>query len=138
MNTLALSLVRQAEGFRRFPYRDTVGKLTIGYGLNLDDRGVSEEEAELLATRYLIELERSLGLARPVFRTLSLTRQAALLSMTYNLGLSGALNFKRMWLALDYGRFDEAADEMLDSKWSEQVGNRAKKLAKIIAKDSLL
>ena len=30
------------------PYKDTVGKLTIGVGRNLDDVGIGEEEAEVL------------------------------------------------------------------------------------------
>ena len=33
------------EGYRQFPYRCTAGKLTIGYGFNLDDTGLSEPES---------------------------------------------------------------------------------------------
>ena len=33
------------EGFRSKPYSDTVGKLTIGYGRNLDDVGITRNEA---------------------------------------------------------------------------------------------
>ena len=40
--------LKRDEGFRSHPYRDTVGKLTIGYGRNLDDVGISEREAEQL------------------------------------------------------------------------------------------
>jgi lysozyme len=137
MNTVAVSLIKSGEGFRRFVYKCPAGKLTIGYGLNLEDRGVSEEEAEFLLHRYVVELERSMKLAKPVFATLSGTRQAALLSMAYNLGVNGLLGFKRMWAAIENGRFVTASAHALESKWAEQVGKRAERLAHIIATDHL-
>jgi len=36
------------EGLRLKPYKDSVGKLTIGIGRNLDDVGISKSEALLL------------------------------------------------------------------------------------------
>lgn len=57
--------LRNDEGVRFKPYRDTVGKLTIGVGRNLDDRGISPGEADyLLANDIRIvcdELDRRLG-----------------------------------------------------------------------------
>lgn len=46
MNLTALKeeLIRD-EGLRLKPYRDTVGKLTIGVGRNLDDVGITKDEA---------------------------------------------------------------------------------------------
>ena len=44
----ALRVLRQHEGLRLNPYRCPAGKLTIGYGRNLDDAGISEEEAEAM------------------------------------------------------------------------------------------
>ena len=45
MRELLMSMLKRHEGFRAFPYLDTVGKLTIGYGRNLSDVGISIEEA---------------------------------------------------------------------------------------------
>ena len=148
MNTLAIHLVKTAESFRRFAYDDATGKPlvpgdtikghpTIGYGLCLDTRGIPQEDAELLTTRYLVELERSLRVERPEFRNLSMTRQAVILDMAYNLGISGVLMFKKMWAEIGRAYFRAAADEMLDSKWAKQVGDRADRLASIMATDSL-
>lgn len=137
MNTIALHLVKKHEGFRRFPYKDTVGKLTIGYGLNLEDRGLPEEDAELLTIRYLVELERSLRVARPVFGILSPQRQAALLDMAYQLGLGGLLNFKRMWAAIENKEWARACFEALDSKWAKQTPKRAEAIALILRDDRL-
>ena len=43
-----IGMLKRHEGLRLKPYQDTIGKLTIGYGRNLDDRGISKEEAEYL------------------------------------------------------------------------------------------
>ena len=40
--------LKRHEGKRLFPYHCTANKLTIAYGRNLDDVGVTEEEAELM------------------------------------------------------------------------------------------
>jgi GH24 family phage-related lysozyme (muramidase) len=40
--------IKIEEGFRRFPYFDIEGNITIGYGRNLRSVGISEEEAEIL------------------------------------------------------------------------------------------
>ena len=36
---------RKHEGLRLYPYNCSEGKLTLGIGRNLDDRGITEEEA---------------------------------------------------------------------------------------------
>ena len=43
-----LRLLTRHEGRRPFPYLDTAGKLTIGVGRNLTDRGLSSAEIDLL------------------------------------------------------------------------------------------
>ncbi|MFD2234837.1 glycoside hydrolase family protein, partial [Phaeospirillum tilakii] len=45
--TLRADLIRD-ESLRLKPYRCPAGKLTIGIGRNLDDVGISREEAETL------------------------------------------------------------------------------------------
>ena len=46
--------------------------------------------------------------------------------------LGGLLRFKKMLLAVEKQDWDEAANQMLDSRWSKQVGNRSKELADIM------
>ena len=127
---LALSWIKEHEGLRLKPYRDTIGKLTIGYGRNLEDIGLSLEEAEALLrndlSRCEAELREVLG---ETYEALSPVRKAVLLDMIYNLGKSRFLGFKRMIAALKAGDFSRAAEEMLDSRWAAQVGRRAQFLA---------
>lgn len=118
------------EGLRLRPYRDTVGKLTIGVGRNLDDVGVSGDEARYLlhndVSRTLYELASHL----PWTTNLDLARRGVLANMAFNLGMAGLLGFKKMLRAVQNQRYLDAAREMLDSKWAAQVGDRATRLAK--------
>ncbi len=130
---LAKALLRRHEGMRLKPYRDTVGKLTIGYGRNLDDQGISEEEAAILLRNDLRRCEEELQeILGETYEKLSPARRAVLLDMIYNLGRSRFLSFRKFLAALKAGDFEQAAVEMLDSKWSRQVGRRAEELAKIM------
>ena len=128
MNKLEKTLARH-EGLRLKPYLDTVGKLTIGYGRNLDDNGISEEEA-LIMMRNDIAVSHAELSQYGWFRQLDEGRQGILINMHFNLGLPRLLTFRKMIAALDKGDYNEAAEQMLDSRWAEQVGNRAVELAR--------
>ncbi len=130
----ARRMIIEHEGLRLKPYRDSVGKLTIGVGRNLDDVGISEEEALSLLDHDIGNVLQ--GLERePVFHTLSELRRAVLTDMAFNLGLAGLKEFRLMYAALADADFERAAAEMLDSTWAGQVGRRAKRLAKMMAED---
>lgn len=124
--------LRRDEGVRLKPYRDTVGKLTLGVGRNIDDVGITSEEADYLLEndigRAMAELDRAL----PWWRGLSEARQRALLNMAFNLGLSRLLGFRGMLGALQAGDWGRAAAEALNSRWAGQVGARAQRLAEMI------
>ena len=40
--------IKSCEGYESHPYLDTVGKVTIGYGRNIGDNGISLEEAQIM------------------------------------------------------------------------------------------
>ncbi len=124
-----LADLKRAEGLRLKPYRDSVGKLTIGYGRNLDDVGISKAEAEALlgadAAVACAELDRAL----PWWRDLPEPAARGLANMVFNLGLPRLLKFSRMLAALKSGDYGAAAIEAMDSKWARQVGDRAERIA---------
>ncbi len=113
-------------------YRDSVGKMTIGVGRNLDDNGISKEEALHLLDNDLREITAELFAAYPWVSTLKVPRQDALIDMAFNLGLPRFGKFKKMLAALENQDYRVAALEMLDSKWARQVGNRAIELANMV------
>jgi lysozyme len=52
-----------------------------------------------------------------------------LVNMGFNLGPEGLLGFRRTLRAVEEGRYADAAEGMLRSKWARQVGARAVRLA---------
>lgn len=131
MESLVDMLIRH-EGLKLKPYRDTVGKLTIGVGRNLDDLGLTENEARYLLENDLGRVRAELDVALPWWRALDLPRQTVLQNMAFNLGLPRLLTFKRFLSALQQGDNQLAAGEMLASTWATQVHRRAVELAGIM------
>ena len=118
------------EGLRLKAYRDTVGKLTIGIGRNLDDVGIAVDEADYLLTNDIDRAVRGLVARYPAwFPKLDPVRQAVLTNMCFNLGLTRLAGFHRTLACVARGQYGEASDAMLQSKWADQVGQRAVELA---------
>lgn len=126
-------LLIKHEGLRLKSYVDTQGKTTIGVGRNLTDVGISSDEAMQLLTNDLTRIEQEAN-ALPWYGSLSPNRQNVILSMIFNMGFNGLLKFQGMISALTYANWNKAADEMLNSKWAAQVGQRALDLAELIRK----
>lgn len=127
--TLIEQLMRH-EGFRTKPYRCSAGKLTIGYGRNLDDKGITKAEAFMMLKNDIEEAYLDLIGELPWFHSLPQDKKDVLINMTFNLGINGLLKFKKMLDAVYRADYKRASIEMLDSKWAKQVGSRAIELAK--------
>ena len=112
------------EGRRLRIYVDTVGKQTIGVGRNIDDRGLSDDEVDhLLANDMAIgadDARRWLGDA--AWSKLGLARQAALADFSMNLGLTTLMEFRATRAKLLARDYAGAANNMLASRWANQVG----------------
>lgn len=116
------------EGVRTHPYTDTKGILTIGVGHNLE-RGLHPDVINLQLEKDIEETLEDLDRDLPEWRGFSKKRRVALADMMFNLGAKRFHGFVKMRKALKLQDFDKAAEEMLDSKWSRQVGARAERLA---------
>ncbi len=128
MSRLHEMLIRH-EGLRLKPYRDTVGKLTIGVGRNLDDVGITREEALMLLDNDIAKVRREVNRAFRWFAQLNLVRKNVVLNMVFNIGLPRFRQFKKTIAAIKAKDWEEAASQMLDSRWARQVGRRARELA---------
>ena len=122
---ILLEQLKDFEGLELKAYQCTAGKTTIGLGRNLDDYGITEEEAYYLAKNNINELEDELDRAIPWWRQLDDARQRALINLSYNVGTTTLLKFKKSLQYLEDGSYEEAAKEVLDSRWADQVGRRA-------------
>lgn len=124
----ALEELKIDEGYRQFVYKDTRGILTVGFGRNLESRGIDPEESHYLLRNDILHVLKTLT-ELDCWDSLSEARQAVLVNMAVNLGVKGLLGFQKMLKALREGDYDEAAREMLDSRWTQQVGKRALRLS---------
>lgn len=132
MRDALVAQIQKHEGLRLKPYHCTAGKLTIGYGRNLEDVGIDVEEAEFLLRKDLARVENECLHAFPWFAELSEARQDVILNMCFNLGLAGLKKFKKFLKAAEMGAYETAAHEMMDSDWAEQVKGRATELAQMM------
>ena len=117
------------EGIRLKPYKDTVGKITIGIGRNLTDNGISKIEALIMLDADIHEATKDCRKYIEFFDALDEVRQRVLIDMAFNMGIHGLLGFKATLAAIKRGDYGEAADRMTESKWADQVGRRAHRLA---------
>jgi len=121
------------EGLELKPYRCTAEKLTIGVGRNIEDRGITEDEARYLLKNDIKIVEDELLEKKPVVAGLDSVRQRVLVDMGFNLGIPTLLKFQNMWNAIEEEDFQTAADEAMDSRWAKQVGRRAERLCQAMA-----
>lgn len=120
------------EGLRLFPYKCTAGKVTIGVGRNLDDKGITQAEAFELLEHDIDDVERELDATWPWWRQMTDARQQVLADMCFNLGLGRLKGFVNTIAAMKKGDYEEASEGMLSSLWARQVGNRAQRLARMM------
>lgn len=125
---LAADLKRD-EGVRFKIYRDTEGKLTIGTGHNIEDRGITPATAELMLDEDITVALRDLDRCVPWWKAMPETARRGLANMCFNVGINRLLGFKKMLTALEDHNYNKAADEALDSKWASQVAGRAQRIA---------
>ena len=120
------------EGVRDRPYKDSVGKLTIGVGRNLTDKGLKPKEIEYLLMNDIMDCIDDLNKYLPWWRQLNEVRQRVLMDMCFNLGIGGLLGFKNTLAFIQSGDYEQASQNMLSSKWASQVGQRARRLSEMM------
>lgn len=125
--------IRKHEGYKGSIYYDSVGVPTGGWGhafhigsslpkeiweqiFNYDYRLHKDQLNDLIWQRKLMDLDH--------------VRKMVLMDMIFNLGMGGLLKFKNTLRFIEQGNYEQAADNMLQSKWATQVGERAKTLAR--------
>lgn len=123
--TQLIEQLKRHEGLRLKPYKCTADKLTIGIGRNLEDVGISEQEAEMLLLNDIERAKQSLIQKFPWTQELDEVRFAALINFTFNVGIGTVAKFKNAMGQLKQKNYDTAADEFLNSRWAKQVGYRA-------------
>lgn len=128
------------EALRLKLYKDSVGKWSLGIGRNLDDKGISRDEALFMLRNDIREHVALLDKYAPWWREMSEARQRAVANMAFNMGIGPSpehptgklLTFKNTLGAMQRGDYAAAADGMEQSLWAKQVGQRATRLVKMM------
>ena len=124
--------LKRDEGVELRPYKCSAGFLTLGVGRNIEERGITMDESDYLLANDIAICEEEAARVFKWFADLTDARQRAIINMIFNLGLTKLLNFKKFLGAMESGDYETAGKEMLDSRWAEQVGNRADRLEQMI------
>ena len=137
MNSIE-ELLALHEGRVDHAYQDSLGYWTIGVGHLIDKRRggkLPEHIVDALLEWDIAEHKRELDTALPWANDLSEVRYAVLLDMAFNLGVPGLLGFKNTLALVKAGKYREASQNMLLSKWAKQVKTRAVRLSRMMEED---
>lgn len=125
--------LRRDEGTRATVYKDTLGFDTIGVGRLIDSRkpgaGLRPDEIDYLLRNDISDRVAALTKALPWWDRLDEARRGVLINMAFQLGTAGLLGFKSTLALVAAGKYPEAAEQMLKSRWATQTPARAKRLA---------
>lgn len=144
-----IDILDYEEGYRNKPYLCSEGFLTWGYGTKISNiKGLDPKDFPIQLNRNIAmqlmladtaEMEMKLNESdrSATFNRLDEDRRAIILSMSYQMGVSGVLNFNNMWNALEVRDWEEAGKEALDSVWARQTPGRAGRHARVLAGESL-
>ena len=127
--------LQRDEGLKLKPYLCPAGKLSLGYGRNLDDVGITQDEAMAMLDNDIDRVNAQLAKALPWLETKSPDVQRAIANMTFQMGLGALLKFKKMLAALQARDYTAARREALDSAWAKQTPQRAKRVTDLFKED---
>ena len=134
-NDKLIEMLKIHEGVETHAYKCSASKITIGVGRNIDPEGgigLQEDEIDYLLQNDIDRIITELDFEYGWFSELNEARQDAMIDISFNLGQTRLRKFKKALTAMEKSDWDTAANEFMDSKWSKQVGNRAKELTEII------
>jgi len=137
------------EGWRNSPYFDSLGNRTIGVGhlitgdepFNANQILTNDQVAALYEQDYIRAKEEAIlaAAAHGVdFDSLSDTRQAVLIDMSFNMGAQGGgglAGFHNMWSEIAKDNWNGAANEILDSQYGSQLKERSRRNAEAMRTD---
>ena len=123
------------EGLELKPYKCTANKTTIGVGRNIEEVGISEDEAMYLLNNDIKNVVAQCQATFSWFDGLTDIRKEAIVNLVFNMGLSTFCKFKKTISYIEQGLYELAGTELLDSNYARQVGQRSVDVANMIAGD---
>lgn len=129
-----VQLIKFHEGLRLNMYRCPDGRLTIGYGHNLEASPITEQVAEQI---LIDDLAEAISAARRIygveFDRFGEVRQSALVDMVINMGEAGVRGFVKTNRLILARQWTAAGKEARRSEWWRQdVPRRAERICRMI------
>lgn len=121
---ILIKYLKQHEGYSGKLYRCSAGYLTIGYGHNIESKGIKPLFGELLLLEDINDVTIELDSYIPWWREINESSQRVLIDMGF-MGVRKLLQFEKMLGLLRAKQYDAAAAEIIHSKYAKQVGQRA-------------
>lgn len=131
-------LLERHEGRRNKLYKDSVGLWTIGVGHLIDpSRGgkISDNAVNFILDEDIAAAVESLEIY-PWVTNLSEPRKAAMIDLVFNLGAGGLAKFVKFLTAMSKGDWQDAANELVNSSWYDQVGRRGHEIVELIKNET--
>jgi len=133
MNEVAVKgWIKKHEEYRENVYINAQGVPICGWGhALLENTVIPPEVGQIFFQLDFSQAKRDLKTLFEVYQLPNIgpTRKAVLLHMLFNIGLEKVREFEKMLTALQEEDFEKATDEMLNSRWAEQAGERAVEMA---------
>lgn len=127
-------LITAHEGEVLHAYADSLGFLTLGVGRLIDKRmggHITHDEAMFLLDNDIAKC-REAAESFPWYGPLDEVRQAAILDLLFNLGLTKFRKFTKFISAMAGQNWLAAGEELADSTWWQQVGRRGPRIRLMI------
>lgn len=136
---MSLKSIKEYEGLRLSPYKDSLGYLTVGWGhlchpnekFQLGVK-ITLQEAEELYQKDEAIAESGAKAAVASWSSLEPLAQQILMNLVFNLGLYKFRAFKRTIGSFNAHRYSDAGDNLRDSLWYKQVGQRGKDIVQAL------
>lgn len=134
------------EGRKNRVYKCSSGKRTIGVGHNIEAKGlpdnieafledegyITDDMIDELLTMDIDDAESDARKLYPNFGSFSTKRKIALIDFVFNVGYGTAKTFVNTNKAINQGKWEKAAEGLLNSKYARQVGRRAEDIADML------
>jgi GH24 family phage-related lysozyme (muramidase) len=148
------SWIEHWEGRRNKTYIDTMGHPTVGVGFNLDANGaqaaiqalgldyqqvragtqlLTDAQIDTLLDQTVNQAASAAQTAVTTFNSVPGDKQIVIVDMVFNLGLAGFSKFLQTIKAINAQDWQRASQQMQQSAWFNQVGNRAKADVQLMA-----
>ena len=121
------------EGLELKPYRCSADKLTIGVGRNIQEVGITKDEAMMLLANDIARCAGECTREFPWFAELTPLRKEAVINLVFNMGMATFKKFKKTIAFIENGEYERAGTELLDSNYARQVGQRSQRVANMLA-----